>query len=345
MPLPPRDALEWVPNRREVGLGSQISPRLLVVVDTEEEFDWGKPFDRANTGVDAMAHLGPFQELCDSFGIRPVYVCDYPVVDQANGRELLVQYHKEGRAIIGAHLHPWVSPPHEEEVNAYHSYPGNLEPRLEREKLLRLRDRIETEFGERPTIYKAGRYGFGPNTAQILQELGFEIDLSPCGPHDFRGDGGPDYRGFSSRPYLFGEGLLALPATGAYVGFLGHDSANSLYTWSGAPGLQWARLKGIFSRLGVVDRLSLSPEGYTISDLRKLTDHLRKGGESVFSLTLHSPSLSPGNTSYVRDESQLKDFVERIRQYFTYFTTELGGIPSTPAEVRELLTSAPSQAS
>ena len=47
--------------------------------------------------------------------------------------------------------------------NSYHC---NLPPELERAKIEALTEAIEAGFGARPTIFKAGRYGFGPNTRQ-----------------------------------------------------------------------------------------------------------------------------------------------------------------------------------
>ena len=106
--------------------------------------------------------------------------------------------------------------------SARNSYPGNLPRELEREKLARLTDRITERFGTRPTVYLAGRYGLGPNTATILEELGYEVDLSPCVPMDFTADGGPDYSGATNHPYWFGEGrrLLGLPCSGDFVGWM-----------------------------------------------------------------------------------------------------------------------------
>jgi hypothetical protein len=83
-----------------------------------------------------------------------------------------------GRCEIGAHLHPWVNPPHQGPINAFNSYPGNLPESLEREKLGCLATRIEESFGQRPRIYKAGRYGLGPASFQSIASLGFEIDTS-----------------------------------------------------------------------------------------------------------------------------------------------------------------------
>jgi hypothetical protein len=311
---------------------------LLVVVDTEEEFDWQGKFDRSNTTVEAMERIGEFQSICDSFGIRPTYVIDYPIVSQEQGRRDLLEFFHSGRAQIGAHLHPWVSPPFNEEVSVLHSYPGNLERGLEFEKLKQLTEAIQQQFGTRPEMYKAGRYGFGPNTAGILSELGYSIDLSASPPRDFSDECGPDYTRFSSRPYWFGEKLLGFPLTGAYVGFLPHDVARIIYLKAKQPSLEWAHLPGVLARLKAVDRLQLSPEGgYDLADLKRLTRHLFKGGERVFSLALHSTSMCPGHTPSVQTDEDLASFRDTLRGYFDYFLNTLGGVAATPLEVRELL--------
>lgn len=66
---------------------------------------------------------------------------------------------------------------------------------------------------------------------------------------------------------------------------------------------------------------------------RALTESLLGQGCRVFSLTYHSPSLAPGNTPYVRDERELRDFLRTIDRYCHYFANELGGKASTPIEV------------
>jgi len=238
--------------------------------------------------------------------------------------------------VLGAHLHPWVTPPQREEICSANSYPGNLPRELEFEKLRRLKNLMTEIFGESPRIYKAGRYGFGARTAGILSDLGFEVDLSAAPPFDFGEDGGPDYSSFDARPYWFGEGggLLGLPTTGAYIGFL-DVAAHLVYAVARDPRLRWAHLPGILSRLGVVDRLRLSPEGYDLSDLKKLTRFLLARGVRTFTFSYHSPSLVPGNTCFVRDEAGLRRFLDRIRRYFDYFMNELGGVPSTPLELRD----------
>ena len=310
-------------------------PILVVVVDTEEEFDWNAGFSRDATSVAAMAEIHRFQRVCDEFAICPTYVVTYPVATQAEGVESLKEFHRSGRAVIGTHLHPWVSPPFDETLNTYNSYPGNLDRRTESAKLRVQSDAIAAAFGMRPVVYKAGRYGVGPHTAAILLEQGYEIDLSPAPPMDYRADGGPDFSSYPVEPYWFGDGdrLLCIPSTGAYVGFVGYG-AHSIYSWSTRGLLGWCRFPGLLARSGMIDRLRLSPEGFTPGENRKLTAVLLRNGKRVFQFTLHSPSIMPNGTPYVRSELDRDRLLDLCRHYFEWFLEDLDGITMTPCELR-----------
>ncbi|CAN0458903.1 unnamed protein product, partial [Discosporangium mesarthrocarpum] len=89
-------------------------PLLLVVVDTEEEFDWGRPVSRDQTSTKAIASQHRAQEILQKYGIKPTYVIDYPVASQASGYGPLKELYDDGLCQIGAHLHPWVCPPFDE---------------------------------------------------------------------------------------------------------------------------------------------------------------------------------------------------------------------------------------
>lgn len=331
-------SLQFLRERRALRLPASHPPVLMVVIDTEEDFDWHEPFDRKNTAVDSMRHIGRAQELFDEFGIRPIYVIDYPVASQETGYRLLSEYHESGRAQIGAHLHPWVSPPFEEDVNAFNSYPGNLPEALEERKLAQLSETIQENLGLRPVIYKAGRYGFGANTSRVLERLGFKVDLSPCAGFDLTGDGGPDWTEVPPSAYRFGESsdLVGFPTTGAFVGWLS-ALAPGLYRAAQRPPLRWTRTPGILSRLGALDRLMLSPEGYNLEHMKRLTRALLAQGPQVLTFSFHSPSVEPGHTPYVRSESELKEFLATCRQYFEFFLGELGGATMGALELRDQL--------
>jgi hypothetical protein len=310
-------------------------PALVVVVDTEEEFDWNAPFDRRNTGVEHMRSIDLLQNVFDEASVVPLYVVDEPIASQATSREPLVRFLADGRCEIGAHLHPWVSPPFEEEVCARNSYPGNLPRALEAAKLASLVRAIESGLGVRPRAYKAGRYGAGPSTAEILEQQGFTVDVSPCPPFDFGADGGPDWSRFPCEPFWIGpkRSTLSIPNTGAYVGFV-RDGAHGLYRLANAPGLRFAHLPGILARTGAVERLFLSPEGHSFEDLRRLTRALLDRGVRTFTFSLHSPSVKPGCTPYVRSAADRDKFLDTCRRYFQFFREEAGGVPRTTADVR-----------
>jgi hypothetical protein len=321
-----------------IHLRPETRPILTVVVHTEEEFDWGKPHDRRATSVEHMRHIGRAQEVFDEYGIVPNYVVDYPIASQDIAIRPLKSLADSGRALIGAHLHPWVSPPYVEEVNARNSYPGNLPRALESEKLERLTEQIAESFGARPLTYLAGRYGFGANTGRILEDLGYEVDISPAVPIDFSADGGPDYSGYTSDPYWFGEKrkLLGLPGTGGYVGWL-RSGGTALYRAVTSPVMRRTGAAGVFARLRAVERIRLSPEDYNEPEMRRLTHTLLHDGVRVFVFSFHSPSVMPGGTPYVRDQADLNRFLDKCRRYFEYFKKQLNGVAMTPIEIKDVL--------
>ena len=327
-------------TRQTARLGKDEAPILTVVVDTEEEFDWSKALSRANTDVSHMRHIHRVQEICDEFGVRPCYVIDYPVAAQEPGYGPLVAIHDDGRCSIGAHLHPWVNPPHDEHVNARNSYPGNLPAALEHRKLGTLNETIQSVFGRPAAVYKAGRYGIGPNTGATLEALGFDVDVSPMIAFDFSADGGPDFARLPNDPWWFGEErqLLCIPGTGALVGVMGR-AALPCYRFATRAWLERMRVPGLLARMRLVDRLRLSPEGYTLEELKRLTRYLLARGVRVLTLSFHSPSVQPGCTPHVRNADELVAFLDRLRGYFDYFFHELKGGTMSPIEIRAHLLS------
>ncbi len=324
--------------RKLANLPTGHAPVLLVTVDAEEEFDWSAPLDRRHTGVTAMRGVPRVQEIFDRYGIRPTYVVDYPVASQPAGAGPLLEIARSGRCTIGAHLHPWVCPPHDEDVNQHNSFPGNLPRELEAAKLRETVRAIEVAFGAPPRCYQAGRFGIGPNTAALLEEQGFEVDFSVCPPFDYTAEGGPDFSGFGCETYWFGERrrLLGIPLSGAYVGWIS-GGAHALYRAATSATGRAVRAPGVLARLGAVDRLRLSPEGFGPRHHRQLTEHLLERGIRVFVWSFHTPSLEPGHTAYVRSEAELGEFLDRFRAYFDWFFGEIGGVAGTPIEVKDEL--------
>ena len=316
--------------------GPDLQPWLAVVVDTEEEFDWTQPFARENRGVTAIPAQTRAHAIYDKLGVVPTYVVGYPVITDPTGARLFADLKADGRAEVGAHLHPWVTPPHEEAVTTANSYGCNLAPELERAKIATLTDAIAQALGERPTIFKAGRHGFGSNTGRVLGDLGYRVDCSSVPYTSFAGDGGPVFYGQRDQPFWLDRDrrLLEIPVTNAFFG-----AAAAL-----GPRLQpvfddkrAARLHipGLLARSGLLSRARLTPEGVPADAQCRLLDAMVGRGLTTFTMVYHSPSLAPGNTPYVRSEEDLQRFLARIDTVLRYFRDRLGGRFTTLSQIYE----------
>jgi hypothetical protein len=310
---------------------------VVVVVDTEAEFDWARQRPRRAMGVTSVKSQINMQRIFERYQVRPTYVLDYPVSSTPEAYEIIREFHHSGTCEIGAHLQPWDNPPFLERKTDENSYPGNLPFELEREKLLRLSQIIEENVGVRPRIYKAGRYGVGRATAQILAELGYQIDLSVVPGTDLTRQFGPDFSHCGARPYWFGQApaLLEIPLSIGYTGLLARTRSLA-YVLTMNERLKALHVPGVLARLRLVERITLTPEGVSFDEQRRLTRALLHEGQRVFTFSYHSPSLAPGNTPYVQNDADLRGFLQRIEQYLEFFASEVGGHPATPFEVKAL---------
>jgi hypothetical protein len=311
-------------------------PILTVVIDTEEEFDWSAPFDPQATSVTNIESQVLAQEVFDRYGVVPTYVIDYPVATSDQALAVLRPIADSGRCEIGAHLHPWVNPPLTGAVNSWHSFPGNLPEDLERQKLDALTRCIEQRFARRPTIYKAGRYGIGASTEKILHGLGFEFDVSVVPHTDFSPLGGPDFTDFPDQPFEMASGVVELPLSVNFVGRLAKLGAKLYPNISGAVGSK-LHLPGLVSRMKLLERLRLSPEGHSLEDMIRQTRSAIAEGQRFFMLTYHSSSLLPGATSYIRTEADRRRFLESLDRYIAFFLSECGGCADAVSAVGRTL--------
>nr|WP_172593196.1 polysaccharide deacetylase family protein [Altererythrobacter sp. B11] len=289
----PQDTAEFPPN---------FGPRFMVTVDTEEEFDWAKPIDRVSHGLKHVAQIARFQSFCEAHGVAPVYLVDWPIATSPEAAETLRGPVARGEAEIGVQLHPWVSPPFEEELTERNTFAGNLPPALEREKLLRLRDAIDSNFAATPLMYRAGRYGLGPATAGLLVDAGIAVDSSVRSKFDYSAGGGPDYRPHPLTPYWVDTNrrLLELPLTTVFSGLL-RGFGDAIYP------RQW-RLpasRALMARLGLLERIPLTPEGVSVEEALRGVDVALEMGLPLLVFSFHSPSLDVGHTPYVQSAAEL----------------------------------------
>jgi hypothetical protein len=300
---------------QRVQFPADFGQRFILTVDTEEEFDWGLPIQREGFTLHSVARLIRFQEFCEGAGVVPIYLVDYPIATSPAACEALRPAIAAGKAEVGVQLHPWVSPPHDEEVNEFNSFAGNLPASLEREKFRRLRDAIEQGFGATPLIYRAGRYGLGPETASILTDHGLAIDSSVRSRFDYSVGGGPNYRDHPVVPWWVDRerGLMELPLTTVYWGLL-----RQFGPWLYPKMWRVPQLRGLLAKIAMLERIPLTPEGVTLEEAIRGIDIAIDEGLPVLVFSFHSPSLAPGFTPYVRSEDDLDAFYDWWRGVFAY---------------------------
>lgn len=278
--------------------------RFTVFVDTEEEFDWSAPLTRERHGTTAVAGLTPAHRRFAARGVPLAYLVDQPIADDPYAVEAIGALMADG-ATVGAQLHAWVTPPFDEALTAANSFAGNLPVALERGKIGHLTDTIERAFGERPKVFRSGRYGIGPATFGLLAELGYRVDSSMRSGYDYSAGDGPDFGNVGNHAFRAGpdRALIELPLTTIYTGLL-RRGGKTLHRRLG----RVPRGRGVFARLGLLSRVALTPEDMPLDEALEAIAVAAGEGLRFLNFAFHSPSVVPGHTPYVRDATDLARF-------------------------------------
>jgi hypothetical protein len=198
--------------------------KLIVTIDTEADNQWahGRPLSTRN-----VDHWGPFQELCERYGILPTYLITSEIATDPKAVGFLRPLVEADKAEVGAHLHPWTTPPYGNQPglgfnDPVHAFPSELPPDLLYDKLETLTGQVANALGRRPTSFRAGRFGFDSVCAGMLKQLGYIVDSSVTPlvswkkTLGYRG-GGPDFSGEKAYPFWVacpnGDRLLEMPIT------------------------------------------------------------------------------------------------------------------------------------
>lgn len=275
--------------------------RFVVFVDTEEEFDWSQPLARENRSVSAVSALPAAQARFAASGVPLALMVDHPIATDPRAIDLIGPLLTGGTA-VGTQLHPWVNPPFDEALTPANSFAGNLPRALEAAKLTALTEAITNAFGTRPTAYRAGRYGLGPASFDLLAAQGYRLDSSMRPGFDYAAEGGPDFSALGNHAFRVGE-IVELPLTTV---FTGAARTGGMYLYQAAGRIPKGR--AVLARSGLLQRIPLTPEGIPLREALAAIRVAIGQGVRVLSFAFHSPSLEPGHTPYVRDGADLRAF-------------------------------------
>lgn len=296
---------------------------LLVSIDTEED-NWTP--SREGITVENIRELPTLQALFDRLGIRATYFTTYQVAKQRAAATIVREICADGRAELGAHLHPWNTQPLDEPLVPHNTMLKNLPAKLQLRKVQCLTDTLGEAFGAAPTTFRAGRWGLGPTTVRALIECGYRVDSSVIPYVSWEEtDGGPSFMGAPLEIYrLDGRSDVRQSARDGPVVEVPVSAGYSRWPFSfwgrfhamleASPG-RHLRLAGIASRSRVLRKIILSPEISSVRDMLTLSRLLVSHGQRHLHLCFHCPSLRPGLTPFVANAADVERLYASIEQY------------------------------
>lgn len=92
-------------NISTIRVNEDFQPTMCIIVGTEEEFDWSKPFSRLETSTVASKEQYRAHDIYAKHDARPTYVMDYCILDQTSSATIFKDLYDQTLCEIGTHLH------------------------------------------------------------------------------------------------------------------------------------------------------------------------------------------------------------------------------------------------
>jgi hypothetical protein len=322
-----------------------LSILLLITVDTEED-NW-RPARRDIT-AENVRQLPVFADWLDHLGLRATYFTTYQIARRPWAADILRDVSADQRAEIGAHLHPWNTPPLTDAFGPRNTMMKNLSADLQLAKLRQLTAAMEAAFGGAPTAFRAGRFGLDGTGVSALISCGYRVDSSVTPYFSWEEpDGGPSFIGAPIDAYRVGEesGVMAPDSGGTLVeipvtsGYAGASSRRwrALYRMLHAPAVRALPLASVACRLHIAKRTMLSPESETVRDMLALTRGALDGGARHLNLMFHSSTLQPGLTPWTATAADVVRLYAKMDQYLDGLTGMASVRAATISEARAAL--------
>lgn len=288
------------------------NPAFLITIDTEGDNLWQK-HDSITT--ENARYLPRFQQLCEKYGFKPVYLTNYEMAIDPAYREFARDVIARGVAEIGMHLHAWNSPPIAPLTAddwRYKPYLIEYRDAVMREKVAHMTHLLEDTFQTKIVSHRAGRWAFDERYARLLMEYGYQVDCSvtprvnwQMAKGDPEGNGGTDYRKFPQHAYFIDENdisleghsrLLEVPMSIQYKhpGWLnslkqGYDRLRGKVR---SPSVHWLR-----------------PMGGNVAAMKRVVEQTLAQGNDYVEYMLHSSEYMPGVARHFTTRRILNGFM------------------------------------
>jgi hypothetical protein len=290
---------------------------LVITLDVEEEGLFSGSYPRAGAGVTNVAELRRLEFIPREFGFPLTLLATYPVARDEGAREVLISWRENHGAEIGAHLHPWNTPPFRDLSQPEPLPTARMPLDLLGAKLGSLVDCLTETCGEAPRSFRMGRFDWSSGLLELLPHFGFRVDSSMVpltfkgeGPQNFLAPAEPFWVEFAASP---GLRLLEAPVTMVPVW------AASARAWKWFAGMFPANLgEFLLSRFRLVGAAGIHPAWFPKASMRLAVRlHQRRGGR-VLTLFLHSSELLPGGSPDFPDGPAVDRLVAKLRDFLAW---------------------------
>ena len=187
----------------------------IITIDTEGDNLWSKPVSIETKNVKGLYR---FQELCNSYGYKPVYLTNYEMAGDDEFVKFGSKFADEGACEIGMHLHAWNSPPEyklSDDDFSQQPYLIEYPSEIIEQKVDFMTKYLQDRFQRKIVSHRAGRWGMDPVYMKCLVKHGYLVDCTVTPSVDWRktkgltgGKGGTNYLGFPHEPYYPAAGNI-----------------------------------------------------------------------------------------------------------------------------------------
>ncbi len=291
--------------------------KLVISIDVEEEGLFSGLYPRTPPEVTNVAELSRLAFIPRDFGLPLTLLVTYQVARDPAACRILAKWRDRYGAEIGAHLHPWNTPPFADLPDPEPVRSEKLPRPLLRDKFASLLSQVRAGLTVTPRSFRMGRFDAGPQVFSLLREFGIEVDssvapltrknpdhrffLAPADPF-FLGDIGPEGKPLLEVPITMVPVVAGTPELierlAAMVPPTWGDRLRNLYRYGGVAGVQPA----------LYPLVSLQLAAYL---------HRRRGGR-VLTMYFHSSELKPGASRLFPSEAAVSRFVDKIRTFLTW---------------------------
>lgn len=292
--------------------------KLVLSIDVEEEGLFSGDYAR-EPKVKNLDHLHRLEFLSKELGFPLTLLVSWRVANDPRCREILKRWQGDYGAEIGAHLHPWSTPPFKN-LGRPEPVPSDEIPEpLLRAKFETLMETLRTQMGVEPVSFRMGRWDFGRQVQTLLPQYGIQVDGSVAPLRISRS--GQDHFLSQADPYWLqpvvpeGRPLFEVPLTMVPIW-----PASPKITHSIAKALPSSARHFMLGNFSAVGAVGIQPVWYPAPSMRWAARiHRRRGGQ-VLTMFLHSSELMPGESPHFPTDEAVQRLVEKIRDFMAWLS-------------------------